>query len=692
MTIRPAAVAGWSFAAIAVVVWAFALWIVYHGPPGTPAIPPDGLVWAAPFLALVVVGGLIGTEKPRNTIGWLLIAAGLLQGVGLLASGVLRYAYASGGHEIVGWLDLAPAAIGSAAYLALALVLLTFPDGSLLSRRWRWVEWLAIVFAVLNTVDAAVSPVPPLPGGLPVSLLADAGLARVLDAMTSSPVTGVFFLLSAGSLPFRYRVGSPAVKQQIKWFAFGVTVLVVGLVANGVGGAAVGPVNPGSIWSFVGTTTQTVALLGVPVAIGIAILRHRLFDIDLIISRTLTYGALAGLATALYVALVIGIGSLVGRTAGTNLFLSIVATAFVAIAFQPLRQRLHESANRLVYGRHQPPYESLAGFTRQLAHGYGIRDALPQMVEALADGLRCRAAAVMLSDGRVMAPAAHWSVSSPLPDVPPDYTVEVVHQGELLGSLAVWSLAGEKLSANEVRLLADLAVQAGLVLHNARLSAELERRLAELQASRLRLVSAQDQERRRIERDLHDGAQHDLVALRMKLGLAEGVARNTSSELATVLAELRDDTAATLENIRRLSRGLYPPLLESQGLAAALSAHARRLSIPVQVHACDTRFAYNIETAVYFCCVEALHNAAKHSCAARVWVSIQEANHNLHFEIGDDGRGFDPARTNAGSGIQNIRDRVDALEGTLRIVSGSAGTCITGSIPAAHGRQIPEST
>jgi signal transduction histidine kinase len=336
-----------------------------------------------------------------------------------------------------------------------------------------------------------------------------------------------------------------------------------------------------------------------------------------------------------------------------------------------------------VYGRRQAPYESLSGFTRQLAGTYVIEQVLPRMVDALAEGLRCRATAVLLTEGPVATPAARWPHDAPLPNDPPDYVVEVWHQGQQHGSLAVWTHAGEELSANEKRLLADLAVQAGLVLHNARLSAELERRLDELRASRLRLVSAQDQERRRVERDLHDGAQHDLVALRMKLGLAEGVARTSSAQLATVLSELRDDTAATLENIRRLSRGLYPPLLESQGLAAALTAHARRLSVPVQIHACERRFPYDIETAVYFCCVEALQNAAKHAGAGRAWISLDQIDGQLHFEIGDDGRGFDRSTHSGGSGLQNIRDRVDALEGTLQIHSGAEGTRIEGSIPTA---------
>ena len=383
-----------------------------------------------------------------------------------------------------------------------------------------------------------------------------------------------------------------------------------------------------------------------------------------------------------------GAGTLIGRTAGTSLVLSIVATAFVAVAFQPLRLWLDAGANRLVYGRRQAPYESLTGFTRRLAGAYSVDEVLPRMVEVIAVGLRCPAAAVTLNDGSAQA-AARWPPeAAQLPNDPPSQVVEVRHQGERHGSLAIWTHAGEELNASEQRVLSDLALQAGLVLHNARLSAELERRLEELRASRLRLVSAQDQERRRLERDLHDGAQHDLVALRMKLGLAEGVARTSSSQLATVLSELRDDTAATLENIRRLSRGLYPPLLESQGLAAALTAHARRLPIPAQVRACERRFTYDIETAVYFCCVEALQNAAKHSCAHEAWISIDETDGHLDFEIGDDGQGFDIARSNGGSGLQNIRDRVDALEGTLEIHSSPQGTRIEGSIPTAlSGRQ-----
>ena len=230
-------------------------------------------------------------------------------------------------------------------------------------------------------------------------------------------------------------------------------------------------------------------------------------------------------------------------------------------------------------------------------------------------------------------------------------------------------------------MLLDLAHQAGLVFHNASLTAELQQRLEELQASRLRLVTAQDAERRRFERDLHDGAQQDLVALRMKLGQAEALASASSLELATLIRELGQDTGATLETIRRLGRGLFPPLLESQGLASALTAHARRLPLPVEVSARPDRFGRELETAVYFCCVEALQNVAKHADAGHAWLTIENGNGRLTFQVRDDGRGFDSSKSDTGSGLENIRDRVEALLGNFCLQSGPDGTSLSGSIP-----------
>jgi signal transduction histidine kinase len=419
--------------------------------------------------------------------------------------------------------------------------------------------------------------------------------------------------------------------------------------------------------------------LAVVAAIGIAVLRYRLFDVDLAISRTLAYGWLAVVVTAVYVVLVVGVGSAIGRPAGPDLWLSLLATVVVALVSLPLRSRLQELANRLVFGRRQAPYESLAGFTRGLADRYAVDDVLPGVAAALGEGLRARAAAVELEE----LPPHVWPADAALPGTPADVVVPVSHRGEVLGRLSVWTQA--PLTEAERRLMSDLGTQAGLVVHNAALTAELERRLAELQASRLRLVTAQDAERRRFERDLHDGAQQDLVTLRMKLGLAERLVAAADPGAGELLAEAREHTAATLESIRRLSRGLFPPLLRSHGLVPALTAHARRLPLPTEVRGSAGPLPDEVATAVWFCCTEALQNVVKHAGAARAWVVVEERaapdGRRLHVEVGDDGRGTACDGTRRGAGMQNMADRLAALGGSLVVHSDGTGTRVTGSVP-----------
>jgi signal transduction histidine kinase len=336
-----------------------------------------------------------------------------------------------------------------------------------------------------------------------------------------------------------------------------------------------------------------------------------------------------------------------------------------------------------VFGRRQAPYESLAGFTRGLADRYAVDDVLPGVARALGEGLRCRAAAVRI-DEHAGPPGAHtWPPGAPLPEEAPDAVVPVSHRGEELGALSVWTSA--PLTEAEFRLLRDLGTQAGLVVHNAALTAELERRLAELQASRLRLVTAQDAERRRFERDLHDGAQQDLVTLRMKLGSAERLVAAADPAAGALLAEVREHTAATLDSIRRLSRGLFPPLLRSHGLVPALVAHARRLPLPTEVRGSTGPLPDEVATALWFCCAEALQNVVKHADATCAWVVVDEvegpAGHVLRVEVGDDGRGLAATAGRPGSGMQNMADRLEALGGRLLVTSAGVGTRVVGEVP-----------
>jgi signal transduction histidine kinase len=560
--------------------------------------------------------------------------------------------------------------VGDVGTLLLVLLLLIFPDGRLPSRRWRPFLGAIGVLTALLVTQQLTSPVPlDTPPGLPASPLAVPAVSAALAPFGSFLLFPPVVLLAGASLVARYRAAGPVVRQQIRWLALAAAVLALCEAGNAaLGGQAV-----------LSGVLDAAGKLAVVAAIGIAVLRYRLFDVDLAISRTLAYGWLAVVVTAVYVVLVVGVGSAIGRPAGPDLWLSLLATVVVALVSLPLRSRLQELANRLVFGRRQAPYESLAGFTRGLADRYAVDDVLPGVAAALGEGLRARAAAVELEE----LPPHVWPADAALPGTPADVVVPVSHRGEVLGRLSVWTQA--PLTEAERRLMSDLGTQAGLVVHNAALTAELERRLAELQASRLRLVTAQDAERRRFERDLHDGAQQDLVTLRMKLGLAERLVAAADPGAGELLAEAREHTAATLESIRRLSRGLFPPLLRSHGLVPALTAHARRLPLPTEVRGSAGPLPDEVATAVWFCCTEALQNVVKHAGAARAWVVVEERaapdGRRLHVEVGDDGRGTACDGTRRGAGMQNMADRLAALGGSLVVHSDGTGTRVTGSVP-----------
>jgi signal transduction histidine kinase len=253
---------------------------------------------------------------------------------------------------------------------------------------------------------------------------------------------------------------------------------------------------------------------------------------------------------------------------------------------------------------------------------------------------------------------------------------QVRHQGVLLGALTVIKPPLEPLTPAEEKLLADLASQAGLVLRNVAL-------LSDLRASRQRLVAAQDEARRRLERNLHDGAQQQLVALSVKQRLAGEMIERDPDKATSMIAELQEDTAEALDTLRDLARGIYPQVLADQGLPAALEAQIRRTPVPVDLLPDSIgRHAQEIEAAVYFCCLEALQNVSKYANASKAVVRLQEDGPWLTFGVEDDGAGFDPARTKLGTGLQGMSDRLEALGGGLEIRSEPGrGTTIAGRVP-----------
>jgi signal transduction histidine kinase len=360
-----------------------------------------------------------------------------------------------------------------------------------------------------------------------------------------------------------------------------------------------------------------------------------------------------------------------------------------------VRERVQRVANRLVYGKRATPYEVLSQFSERVAESYAVDEVMPRMARVLAEGTGSQRADVWLRSGSMWHDAAVWPVGAAPADtvqvvdgtLPPvngaNRLVGVRHQGDLLGALSVTKRGGESLTPVEENLLSHLAGQAGLVLRNVGLTGDLQVRLEELRASRQRLVSAQDEERRRLERNLHDGAQQHLVALKVKLGLAEMLMARDPQKARETLDQLSTDADEALETLRDLARGIYPPLLADKGLAVALESQARKATVPVVVDAVAVRrYSQEIEAAVYFCCLEALQNIQKYARATAATVRLREQDRTLQFSVHDDGVGFDVATTRKGSGLTNLADRLDALGGTLEVRSTvGAGTELRGSLP-----------
>jgi signal transduction histidine kinase len=659
-----------------------------------------------------IVGALILARRPDNRIGWLFCGVGLLFPLESFAE---QYAHLG--------LLTAPGSLPGAAAMAwlqswllwlfwpgtIVYLLLLFPTGRPPSRRWWPVAWATALFAITMVVESLISP------GRFNDVMRSNGVIshwfpatnpfgfKPLDDLLHVPSTlariGTYalILLAAFGAVRRFRRSTSVERQQLKWLAYAGAVIFAGVVVLITSGQQNGRVEIALDIILVGT------LIGIPVGAGVAILKYHLYDIDLVINKSLVYGALAIFITVVYVAIVVGLGSVIGTSGRPNLALSIVATAIVAVAFQPIRERLQRVANRLVYGTRATPYEVLSQFSDRVASTYAGDEILPRMARVLAEGTGAARADVWLRIDDHIAPAVSWppedgavperiTLTGPLlPSIPTLTRLVPVRQyGELLGALSINKRPGEAVTPVEDDLLKNLAAQAGLVLRNVRLTAELRAKLeeisrqaVELRASRQRIVAAQDAERRRLERNIHDGAQQNLVALAVKLRLASTMAKRDPQRALISVKALEVESDQALETLRALARGIYPPLLREQGLATALRAEAERMPLQVAVSADHLdRYPAEVEAAVYFVCLEALQNITKHARASRVEISLRSLASELSFEVTDDGAGFDVAKDAGGSGLRNMIDRIEGMGGRLVIRSdANHGTTVEGSVP-----------
>jgi signal transduction histidine kinase len=495
--------------------------------------------------------------------------------------------------------------------------------------------------------------------------------------------------LAGVSLVLRVRVAQGDERQQVKWVLYGAELMLAAF--PGVAAGTLVPDLP-RVWREGFQVLFLVAFVLFLATLAVGVLKYRLYDIDLVISRTLVFGALAVGITAVYTGIVAGVGSVVGAlgqrdtAAGSTeaLGLSLVATAIVAVAFQPLRERLQRFANRLVYGRRLSPYDALADFSRRMAGALSLDAVLPRLAEAAAVGVGASRTRV-----RVYVPGGgDQAVAWPADAIGASFerTTPVLHQGELVGEIGVNKPPGEALTRAEQTLLEDLAAQAGPALENVRLAADLRSQADELRASRQRIVATQDQERRRIERDLHDGAQQHLVAMAVNLQVIHDLIEADPREAQALVSEVRGQVTEALVTLRDLARGIYPPALAEYGVWAALEGHVSKTSTVARLEgnatAASQRYAPDVEAATYFCVLEALQNCAKYAPHANVRVHLYCEPQLLMFEVIDDGPGFDPAHAHTGTGLQGMSDRLAAIGGSLVVRSASdRGTTVTGRLP-----------
>jgi signal transduction histidine kinase len=638
--------------------------------PGRP-LPEDlfggvsGAVWLMLALAFATVGALIVSRLPGHRVGWLFTALGLL-----IALNSLFYSYASWGLYVQGGQVPALTAVligwgwGTAAAPLMGLSLLLFPDGLLPSRRWRAVVAMCAVAILGFVVVALLRPGPfDVPFDRVSNSLGVPGLRGMMDALGYAcwMLTYVALGLGVRALALRLRGARGDERQQLKW------VLTVSTV---VGAATVVIMGSWFIWPE--DVQWRMAVLGgvfiaFPLATGIAILRHRLYDIDVVINRALVYGALTLLLGAAYVAIALLIGVALG---GGSAPATGVATLAVALAFRPLRAHLQGAVDRRFNRARYDALHRVAAFLEQVRAG----TAAPENVEQLLRDV--------LGDPwlelRFLLPEGGGYVGvrgSPAIDAPGDgrERTPIERAGTRLGIVLHDSGAQER-----PELLRRVVEAAGLAIEIARLRTALRRQLDEVAASRSRIVAAGDAERRRIERNLHDGAQQRLVSIGLALRHAqhelgpEAAARQT---LEGALAEIGD----AIGELRELARGLRPVQLDA-GLAPALQELASRAAMPVAVDATAERFPDGVETAAYFVACEALTNATKHANASHVSLSAQRRNGSLVICVADDGVGG--AAPGDGTGLSGLRDRVGAHGGTLRIESErGAGTRLIAELP-----------
>jgi signal transduction histidine kinase len=559
--------------------------------------------------------------------------------------------------------------IGLASF---GLFLYLFPDGRFVP---RWTRWVALAWIAWLVPKYWIPTWPDLNSW-----------TLWLDAVVWLGAFGTIVYAQV----YRYRrVSNTVQRQQTKWVIFGITAGLTGFLGINLAldSIASTPTSAGVLATFmIGFAIMYVAVLLIPLSIGIAMLRHHLFDVDVLINRTLVYGVLTASVVGIYVLIVGSLGALF-QTRG-NLLIALVATGLVAVFFQPLRDRLQRAVNHLMYGERDEPYVVLARLGQRLDATLAPDAVLPTIAETIAQAFKLPYAAIALDqDGMCVTATA---VGTPVAD---PVRLPLTYQGQPIGQLVLGPRApGEPFSPADQRLLDDLVHQVAVAARAVRLTTELQQLAGDLQRSRERLVVAREEERRRLRRDLHDGLGPTLAALALSASIISDLIPANPTAAASVAKQLEADIRATVGEIRRLIHGLRPPALDELGLAGAVRdraaqlmrrqgvAPAQHLQLVVETPENLPPLPAAVEVAAYRIVEEALTNVAlhahAHTCAVRL--ALTDA---LEVEIADDGVGLSAERR-AGVGLLSMRERAAELGGACAIETlGESGTRVYARLP-----------
>jgi two-component system NarL family sensor kinase len=686
------------------------------------------------MLSLVypTIGALIVSRLPRNPVGWIFCGVGLLYQLQHVALAYSNYAVAEGDSfpwgEYVAWIS---AWVGFAGLiLACVFLMLLFPDGRLLSRRWRIVVLVAVLGAALAALADGFYPGRLLAHGYIENPLGATGtIGRQLTAYGSLAASKVLasglLLVSTLAALFspvvRLRRASGDARQQLEWFLYAAipaavvqsAFLVEVIISNRSTNSMFEMMNSFAmfeihdVFSLFGITAAEIfngtsyvpafVLLLLAVFACIAILRYKLYDIDLLINRTLVYGALSACIVGTYVLAVVALGAVF--QARGNIAVSLVATAFVAILFQPFRSRFQRGVNRMMYGDRDDPSAVTSRLGRRIEATLAPEAVLPTVVETIAQALKLPYAAILLKEGEGFRSAAAYGSPTAEPEALP-----LVYQREEIGRLVIAPRApGEQFSPADRSLLEDLARQAEVAVHAVRLTADL-------QSSRERLVSTREEERRRLRRDLHDGIGPTLTGVALQLNAVRKVLRSKPGDAEETLARIERRTEETIAEMRRLTYGLRPPALDDLGLIPSIYQQAQ--SQGMVERPADTRTAERlenvrifsieapdelqplpaaVEVACYRIVQEALTNISRHAHAGscHVRLSVDRGSGVLEVEITDDGVGIPEERV-AGVGLTSMRERAEELGGTLAVERGpEAGTRVRARLPLSAPKRRP---